>query len=207
MSIISSMMVKEQIMLTAFEMFSQYGIKSVSMDDIARNMNISKRTLYELFDDKETLLMESINVNYKKMRKYLEQLETEQFTVLEIILLFYDEFMRRPRWFCRKYYEDLRHYPKALQKTEEEKASFHDKCIKLFTRGVKEGVFHPNVNFEIVALLAKEQIKMIRPSIAFVNHSVIEVFNTIFYTFLRGISTEKGMNILERHIRRQTYLQ
>ena len=55
-------------------------------------------------------------------------------------------------------------------------------------------------NFEIVALLAKEQAKMIRPSKALSNHSVSEVFNTILYTFLRGISTEKGIAILDRYL-------
>ena len=207
MSYISSMMVKEQIMLTAFDLFSQYGIKNVSMDDIARNMNVSKRTLYELFEDKEALLVEGMDWNYNRMRKYLEQLENESYTALEVILLFYDEFMQRPRWYSRKFYEDLRRFPKALQKTEVEKALFHDKCMKLLLRGTKENVFQPNVNFEIVTLLAKEQIKMIRPSGAFAKHSVVDVVNTILYTFLRGISTEKGVAILDRHIRRHTHLQ
>ena len=67
-------------------------------------------------------------------------------------------------------------------------------------KGAKEGVFQPNINFEIVALLAKEQAKMIRPSKALSNHSVSEVFNTILYTFLRGISTEKGIAILDRYL-------
>ena len=55
-------------MSTAFNLFSQYGIKNVSMDDIAHNMNISKRTIYELFDNKETLLIESMDINYTHMR-------------------------------------------------------------------------------------------------------------------------------------------
>lgn len=53
------MVIKEQIMLTAFDLFSEHGIKNVSMDDIAHNASISKRTLYELFEDKETLLTRS----------------------------------------------------------------------------------------------------------------------------------------------------
>lgn len=194
-------------MLTAFDLFSQYGIKNVSMDDIARNMSISKRTIYELFEDKETLLIEGLNLNYNKMRIYLEKLEAEHYTILEVILLFYEEFMRHPRWFSRKFYDDLKRYPKALQKTEEEKSMFHDKCMHMFTRGVKEGVFQPEINFDIMALLAREQIKMIRPSGAFSQHSINEVFNTILYTFLRGISTEKGVAILDRYRRRHAYLQ
>ncbi len=193
------MVIKEQIMLTAFDLFSEHGIKNVSMDDIAHNASISKRTLYELFEDKETLLTECINLSYTKMRLSMKRLESEPITALEVALLFYEELMRRPRWFNRKFY-DLKRYPKALQKTEEEKSRFLKKCIKLLSRGAKEGVFQPNINFEIVALLAKEQAKMIRPSKALSNHSVSEVFNTILYTFLRGISTEKGIAILDRYL-------
>ena len=54
-------MIKEQIINTAFDLFSQYGIKSVSMDDVAKAAGISKRTLYESFEDKETLLIEGID--------------------------------------------------------------------------------------------------------------------------------------------------
>lgn len=194
------MVIKEQIMLTAFDLFSEHGIKNVSMDDIAHNASISKRTLYELFEDKETLLTECINLSYTKMRLSMKRLESEPITALEVALLFYEELMRRPRWFNRKFYDDLKRYPKALQKTEEEKSRFLKKCIKLLSRGAKEGVFQPNINFEIVALLAKEQAKMIRPSKALSNHSVSEVFNTILYTFLRGISTKKGIAILDRYL-------
>ena len=55
-------MIKEQIINTAFDLFSQYGIKSVSMDDVAKAAGISKRTLYESFEDKETLLIEGIRI-------------------------------------------------------------------------------------------------------------------------------------------------
>ena len=64
------MVIKEQIMLTAFDLFSEHGIKNVSMDDIAHNASISKRTLYELFEDKETLLTECINLSYTKEEFY-----------------------------------------------------------------------------------------------------------------------------------------
>ena len=74
----------------------------------------------------------------------MKRLESEPITALEVALLFYEELMRRPRWFNRKFYDDLKRYPKALQKTEEEKSRFLKKCIKLLSRGAKEGVFQPN---------------------------------------------------------------
>lgn len=190
--------------MTALDLFSQHGIKSVSMDDIARNMGISKRTIYEFFEDKETLLVKGIEYNHKKMKQVLIELEEGPYSVVEEIILFYEECMKRPRWYNRKFYDDLKRYPKALELNEKNKAEFSKKCMKLFTRGVKEGVFQNGINFEIVTLLAKEQIKMIRPTGAFLNHSVSEVYKTVLFTFLRGICTEKGLAILDRYALKQS---
>lgn len=134
-------MIKEQIINTAFDLFSQYGIKSVSMDDVAKAAGISKRTLYESFEDKETLLIEGIDHNSESLGQYLTGLEKEPFNALEVILLFYEEMMKNPRWFNEKFYEDLKKYPKAQQKIEMNKARMGKRCMDLFTRGVKEGVF------------------------------------------------------------------
>ena len=158
-------MIKEQIINTAFDLFSQYGIKSVSMDDVAKAAGISKRTLYESFEDKETLLIEGIDHNTESLGQYLTGLEKEPFNALEVILLFYEEMMKNPRWFNEKFYEDLKKYPKAQQKIEMNKARMGKRCMDLFTRGVKEGVFQEGINFEIMALLVKEQTKIDRKSV------------------------------------------
>lgn len=191
---------KEQIITIALDLFSQYGIKSVSMDDIARNMSISKRTLYSFFEDKEMLLVEGLTYSNNRLSSFLELLEKEEYSALDIILLFYEELMKRPRWYSQKFYEDIKRYPKAMQKKESEKEHFTNSCTRLFDRGVKEGVFQQEVNFEIVGLLAKEQLKMLHPSKTFSKHSNTEVYNTMLLTFLRGICTEKGREILDRWV-------
>ena len=175
------------------------------MDDIARNTGISKRTIYEFFEDKETLLQEAIKYHNNTMRKILSELEKGPFTALDVFVLFYEEFMKHPRWYIKRYYDDLKRYPKAVEQAEKDKADFTTRCIKLLNRGGKEGVFQKDLNIEILALLAKEQLKMIQPSKAFVNHSVTEVFQTVLFTFLRGICTEKGMVILERYDLKHSY--
>ncbi len=198
-------MIKEQILLTAFDLFSQYGVRSVSMDDIAHNMSISKRTIYEFFEDKEALLIEGMKLNSKHLSLHIEQLEKEPYTVMEVILLFYEELLKNTRWYNKKYYDDLKKYPKALKQAEKNEAIFSDKCLALLERGKKEGVFLQDVNFKILALLAKKQAKMLCPSKIFANYSISEVYNTILLTFLRGISTEKGRIILDRFAIKQSY--
>ncbi len=192
---------RSQIITSAFDLFSQYGIKSVSMDDIARSSSISKRTLYSFFEDKETLLVEGREFLNGQLAVYLDELEHSSLTATEIILLFFDELMKRPRWYSRKFYDEMKKYPKMWQEHEEEKKKFTDKCLQLFERGAKEGVFRGDINFEIMALLSKEQLKMIHPSKMFSKHSNLEVFGTILVIFLRGISTEKGCAILDKWVK------
>lgn len=194
-------MIKEQIIVLAFDLFSQYGIKSVSMDDIARNMSISKRTLYSFFNDKESLLVEGLDYINGNLIRILEQLEKESYTALDIVILFYEELMKRPRWYSKKFYEDLKRYPKAIEKKESEREEYIKSCTRLYNRGVKEGVFHVEANVEILGLLAKEQLKMLHPSRSFSKHSNAEVYNTVLVTFLRGICTDKGRTILDRWIK------
>ncbi len=199
------MAVRELIMLTAFDMFSIYGIKNVSMDDIARNMEISKRTIYEIFKDKEDLLVEGMELNYRKARIYLTQLESEKFTSMEIILLFLEELLKSPRWFNQKFYDDLERFPKAKQKFEEEKNILYKRSVRLLNRGIKEGVFYQNIETDIIALLAKEQLVMLPPLEKVNNHSASEIFQVIIFTFIRGIASDKGKKIMDRFIMKKMH--
>lgn len=150
------------------------------------------RTIYEFFEDKETLLAEGIKYNHDKEASAEWVGERPLFRIGSDHPVLW-RIHEAPPVVQPEILYDLIRYPKALEKSEKSKADFSKLCMKLFTRGVKEGVIQKDINFEIVTLLAKEQVKMIRPTGAFLNHSVSEVFKTILFTFLRGICTEKGL--------------
>lgn len=113
-------MIKEQIINTAFDLFSQYGIKSVSMDDVAKAAGISKRTLYESFEDKETLLIEGIDHNSESLGQYLTGLEKEPFNALEVILLFYDGDDEKPEMVQREVLRGLEEISESPTKNRDE---------------------------------------------------------------------------------------
>lgn len=71
--VISKRELRERIILTSLEEFRKNGIKSITMDDIAALLKISKRTLYEIFQDKETLLKECILYHQRYVQKALAQ--------------------------------------------------------------------------------------------------------------------------------------
>lgn len=198
-------MIREKIVHTAYDLFIQYGVKSVSMDEIAKSAGISKRTLYESFEDKESLLAEGIEQYSQRLKQTLAQIERGAYNALEIILLFYEEIMKQPNWHNEKFYDDLKKYPNVQERIESHRKRCGEKCMALLTQGVKEGVFEKDVNLSLTTTLIRELMKMVQPSHAFNEYSIIEVYSMILLTFLRGISTEKGRLIIDRFDLKRSY--
>lgn len=175
------------------------------MDSIANKANISKRTLYEYFDDKETLLVYALELNYVYYIDVIKTLERDSESIIDVFVYLYDKLMHMPRWYSKKFYDDLKKFPRAVELVENHSNQFHQTLLKWFKKGVETGVFHSDINFEIVVLLARGYVKMIRPSQIFSEFSSKDVYNTILLVFIRGICTEKGSEILERHLRKVKY--
>lgn len=86
---------RERIIETAVKAFAAQGIKSITMDDIATSLGISKRTLYEVFPDKETLLEECILRGQKEGDEYLKNVLATSENVLEILLKCYQRSIEK----------------------------------------------------------------------------------------------------------------
>ena len=79
--------VKEHIVLAAAKSFAQKGVKTVRMDDIAAGLSISKRTLYELFHDKEDLLLDVMKLHREEMQEYMTQVASKAENVLRWFIM------------------------------------------------------------------------------------------------------------------------
>lgn len=162
---------RERIILAAVELFTTNGIKSITMDEIAASLGISKRTLYEVFPDKETLLEECI----------LKSQKDGDIT-------------------NKKFFEDIKKYPKAYQLMKNNRNRSSEDTVNFFKEGVKQGIFRDDVNFAIINLLVRDQLDLLMNSDICNEYSFLEVYESIMFTFLRGISTEKGARVLEDFI-------
>ncbi|MDR1102792.1 MAG: TetR/AcrR family transcriptional regulator [Tannerella sp.] len=192
-------MLKEHIIATTLELFARNGVRKVSMDDIARRAGVSKRTLYEFFDDKETLLVQILETNFNRAGECLARLTKETYTALEIFLLFNEKLMATPVWYCEAFYQDICRYPEAYACMKRGKQKFLDMATLLLKQGIREGVFCSDIDFDIIALLAREQMEMSQPAGVFCKYSHTDVHNTFFLLFIRGICTDAGRKILERY--------
>ena len=106
--------VKEHIVLAAAKAFAQKGVKTVRMDDIAADLSISKRTLYELFHDKEDLLLDVMRLHREEMKKSMEEIASKAENVLEVILRFYQKSVQDFQNTNRKFFEDMEKYPRVV---------------------------------------------------------------------------------------------
>lgn len=196
---------KKVIIIDALDLFSRYGVKGVSMDQIARNSNISKRTLYEYFEDKRTLLAEALEYNFVERINLINRLEQDSESVIDLFFYFYEKIMEMPRWYTPKFYDDLKKYPEVREVQERHRAKFHEIFSNWLKRGIEEGVFVDDVNYEILVCWARRYSRMIRPPQMFSQFSSKDVYNTIILIIMRGICTAKGAERLERHIRKKLY--
>lgn len=199
-------MIKSQIVHIAYDLFIQHGIKGVSMDDVAKSAGVSKRTLYESFEDKEALLAAGIEQKFQDYTQRLAKIEKGHFNALEIILLFYEDVIGNLNRHNEKFYTDLKKYPKVLEQIEQNGKLADEKGFALLNKGVKEELFLKNVNLKLITTLEKECLKMLQTSHAFEEFSITEVFSTTLLTFLKGICTEKGRIIIDRFERRRSLL-
>lgn len=191
---------KERIIATATEAFTTKGIKSITMDDIAAALGISKRTLYEVFVDKESLLKDCILTVQAERDRYLQEVYEQSHNVLEAILAVFQKSIEMFHKTNKRFFEDIKKYPKVYNMMKERSESDSEKTMSFFMLGVEQGIFRSDVNFAIVNLLVREQFDVLLNTDVCNEYSFIEVYESIMFTYIRGISTEKGAKVLEDFI-------
>ena len=131
---------KEQIVLAASKAFMQKGVKMVRMDDIAAGLSMSKRTLYELFHDKEDLLLDVMKLHRDEMHEYMAEVASKAENVLEVILKFYQRSAQDFQKTNRKFFEDMEKYPKARNYIAESRKENLDAAMEFYHKGVERHI-------------------------------------------------------------------
>lgn len=126
---------RERIVVTAMEAFRTKGIRSITMDDIAAALGISKRTLYEVFADKESLLRECILKAQADRDRYLQQVYEESHNVLEVILAVFQKSIEVFHQTNKRFFEDIKKYPKVYEIMRARQDSDSVKTMSFFKVG------------------------------------------------------------------------
>jgi len=195
-------MVKQRIIEEASELFGRSGVKSITMDDLARHLGISKRTIYENFKDKEELLIACVDAFHEENFEKQQKVFLEANNVADAILVILQKGAEKSAQRQFNMMNDIRKYYPQVYK--EHLSRFHidqfQNMEQLIQRGIREGVFRGDLNPEIIALFFCRQGETIAHKDKDLDKfSISDIFENIAITFLRGICTAQGIEIIDKY--------
>lgn len=189
---------KGRIMETALKAFTQQGIRAVKMDAIASELSISKRTLYEIYEDKEHLLFETIkNYDERKRQTLTEYAQQDNHHVLDIILEAYRLKLKEIRSVNPLFYTDILKYPKLAQYIKNNNERARERYTAFMQRGVDEGYLRPDVNYQMIPYMMEAISQYILTSKLLDKYSFEEMFTNYFLVSLRGLCTQRGIKVID----------
>ena len=189
---------------SALKLFCQYGIKSVSMDDIARELGMSKKTLYQYINDKNKLVEEALNLAGEKDIEVLSIFKRQDLNAIEQFFEFKKIMEPHIGQYQPTMMFDLKKYYPALLNSfkEKQKGFILDAYTCNLLHGKKDGLYHDDINENIVArlLLAHHIFTFDDTNGMFTASELrsIELFAEVFKYHFRGTCTEKGLQEVER---------
>jgi AcrR family transcriptional regulator len=192
---------KDKIISKASDMFLKLGFKSITMDDIAGEMCISKKTIYKYFCNKEILIEESTEAIHKEIHEIIDTIIKQDHNAIEenfeIRKMFKEMFKSSdtsPIYQLKKHYPEI--YEKVMLREINECNSAFEQNIK---KGIQQGLYRENINIENYIQFYYQLVFSIKASIVSEQESQkIELEILEYHT--RAMATPKGIIELEKHL-------
>jgi len=195
---------RDEILENISDIFIRYGIRSSSMDDIARYLKMSKKTLYSMFGNKDDVV-DQVTQHRKKIHEvYFGQLDIATIDPIPYLWQLNDSMKKfTPQTASSNLYDLKKYHPEVYQKHFQE---VDPKKIQMahafFEKGVADGVFREEINKEMQAyLLFTQFLSLAEPKDCLHQFDPKDLMATIIENFIRSIATPKGIIQLEELIK------
>lgn len=191
---------KAKILSKSKELFFKLGVKSITMDDLARELGISKKTLYKYFDNKSDLVNAVLVQHFNDEKCLVENVTNTAENAIEEIMMIAKNGMKQFRKLHPSSIYDLKkYYPKAWQIIEQFKSEYiHKSIISNITRGKEQGLYREHIHADVIAKLYANSIDLLVNPSSFpaTEYNFAELYKEFLIYHLHGIVTEKGYNFL-----------
>jgi AcrR family transcriptional regulator len=191
---------KERIIQGAAELFLRYGIRSISMDDIAAHLSISKKTIYQFFREKDEIVNEVVRLEIASDLRIMQEIAANASDALDEIMNAMDAMKEILSRMNPNMVYDVRKYHLAAWKmfTRFREVDILQIVESNLKKGIREGIYQPENDVKVLARLRVEEIEMgfnprLFPPAQFSLH---QVEMELLRHFLSGILTAKGMKLL-----------
>ncbi len=199
----------QNILIKTSELYKRYGIRSITMDDIAKELGISKRTLYEHVDNKDELVKKVYELEDEQRKKEIKDLLSKDKNAIEELFLINSYVNQLLKEYNQSTDYDLKkYYPELYEKIKEtKKNNMYHSFLENIKKGKKEGLFREDVNEKIIAKLWVSRFASITDNEVFSipEFTSHEIFMELFIYHIRGISNQKGMELLEKNLNKLKY--
>lgn len=195
--------VKERILLIAKELFFKYGIRSVTLDEMARELGISKKTIYQHFKDKNHIVHEVIMFFLQKDREYSEAIyKSAKDPIHEVIETTVCIRENVSNVHTSLFYDIQKYHPKAWNLYLEQRQFYYEIIRRNLKEGIEQGYYREDINPDILALLRLASIELGFGSDSFTkkNFDFMEIQAQTIDHFIRGVVTEKGKQLYTEYL-------
>lgn len=191
---------KQRIIEEAAVLFRTYGIRAVTMDMLANQLGISKRTIYEVFRDKDELLEGVLRWMTVKQREVLAKIMNESENVIEAIFKLLDLMMDHFHNMSPAFQLDIKKYRHKMLSDPDRKGEMHLSGFdeEIVRQGIKEGIFRTDIDVPTINKCLLEVSKMSNDNelISTDDFQIKNVIRNVYINYLRGISTQKGLDLI-----------
>ncbi|GMT44225.1 MAG: TetR family transcriptional regulator [bacterium] len=186
------------------QLYSKYGIKSITMDDVAHELGISKKTLYEYFSDKLHLVNAVIeqeilfnDLRLKEQKSNSENALQEMFKIFRFHLQMLKEYNPALEFDLKKYYPEIYSRLKRIKRTK-----IWETTLNNLIKGKREGFYRKELNEEIITKLTVLRIESLSENDLFSQEEIYshEFSKEMFLYHLHGILTPMGIEYLNKNL-------
>lgn len=195
---------RQEIIGKVKELFNKFGIRSITMDDIVREVGVSKKTLYQYFTDKSELVQSVIEcASLEKMKEHKDTIEGSS-NAIEEMMRFYSFQAKMIKESNPSLIYDLKkYYPDIHEKFVERKREIiYENVLTNLNNGIKEGLYRKDLDPKVISSLNLMRVESIMNSQTQKAQEILsqEFFLEMFKYHMYGIVSEKGRKIFEEKI-------
>lgn len=188
---------RQDILNFALQAFRQQGLRAVKMDDLAIELKISKRTLYEIFTDKEELILACLEHEEELFEKMYQEKEAIAKNKLELVLLVMEHQQNKYKQCNNLYFFDMVRFPKVkafAERMQQNKIAEISGNMKIM---VAEGMFRAELNYDLVAYALVNFYYQIFFSTTSIGVNITDFHENLCLTVLRGCATQEGLQQID----------
>lgn len=193
---------KGKILAIAMNEFVHRGIRAVKMDDIARQLSISKRTLYEVFTNKEELLFEVLKTVHLQWENEMKEFaDDSRHNVMDIMMKFYQIQIDNQTRIPADFLIEADKFPRAMKYFQEQQKKHDSNALNFFKRGVAEGYFRDDIDYNLISKIRQGCMQVCMKNQIYQRYPIDYIFRNVIFVFLRGLCTQKGLSQLDNNLK------